>query len=237
MTISAEPLWAQIAAALRADLDGHLTPGAKLPTEAQLATRFGVNRHTVRRALAALAAQGRVHARRGAGVFAAMQPVEYPLSRRTRFHAALSATGHVPGRQILAILEGTADQTIAQHLALDQGSPILRLEGLSLSDGINVGHFRSVFPVCRLPNLAAALAEHASITAALAACGINDYTRAWTRLSATRADALLAGHLRLAPGDPVLRSESLNHDATGQPIEYGITHFAGDRITLLVAPD
>jgi GntR family phosphonate transport system transcriptional regulator len=237
MTVSAEPLWAQIAAALRADLSTHLPPGAKLPTEAQLAARFGVNRHTVRRAIAALAAEGRVHARRGAGVFAAMQPVEYPLSRRTRFHAALSATGRVPGRRILAMQTVAADATTAQHLALDVGSPVLRLEGVSLSDGAVVGHFTSLFPSARLPDLPQALEQHNSITTALAVCGVSDYTRAWTRLSATRADALLAGHLRLAAGDPVLRSEALNHDATGQPVEYGITHFAGDRITLLVTPE
>jgi GntR family transcriptional regulator, phosphonate transport system regulatory protein len=237
MTVSAEPLWAQIAASLRADLASHLPPGAKLPTEAQLAARFGVNRHTVRRAVAALAAEGRVHARRGAGVFAAMQPVEYPLSRRTRFHAAVSATGRVPGRRILAMQPGTADTAIATHLTLAPGAPILRLEGVSLSDGTVMGHFTSVFPLARLPGLPDALIQHDSITTALATCGITDYTRAWTRLSATRADALLAGHLRLAAGDPVMRSEALNLDAQGQPIEYGITHFAGDRITLLVTPE
>lgn len=237
MTMSAEPLWSQIAATLRAELANNFPPGAKLPTEAQLATRFGVNRHTVRRAIAALAGEGRVHARRGAGVFAAMQPLEYPLSRRTRFHAALSATGRVPGRRILSMQTGLADPATAKHLSLGAAAPVLWLEGVSLSDGAVVGHFTSAFPVDRLPDLPRALTEHQSITAALAACGITDYTRAWTKLSATRASALIAGHLRLATGDPVLRSEALNQDAQGRPIEYGVTQFAGERVTLLVTPE
>jgi DNA-binding GntR family transcriptional regulator len=56
--------------ALAADIAaGRHAPGERLPSEAQLAQRFGVNRHTVRRALAALAEDGLVQARRGAGVF------------------------------------------------------------------------------------------------------------------------------------------------------------------------
>ena len=43
--------WRQIADTLRADIaGGTLGPGDQLPTEARLAARFGVNRHTVRRA-------------------------------------------------------------------------------------------------------------------------------------------------------------------------------------------
>ena len=65
------PLWQAIADTLRAEITlGHYPPGDRLPSEAALATRFGVNRHTVRHALAQLADAGLVHARRGAGVFA-----------------------------------------------------------------------------------------------------------------------------------------------------------------------
>ena len=237
MTDPSRALWVQIADTLRGELARDYPPGTRLPTEAQLAARFGVNRHTVRRALGALAADGLVHARRGAGVFSAMPPIEYPLSRRTRFHVALSATGRVPGRQILSIQTSPADTDSATLLGLDDGAPVLCVEGLSLSDGGAIGHFRSLFPLLRLPGLEGALMREQGITAALAACGVSDYTRAWTKLCATRADGLLAHHLMLAPGDPVLRSESLNQDAQGRGVEYAITHFAGGRVTLLVTPD
>ena len=49
------PIWRAIADALRSDLsEGRYAPGDKLPTEAALAERFGVNRHTVRHGLSAL---------------------------------------------------------------------------------------------------------------------------------------------------------------------------------------
>jgi GntR family transcriptional regulator, phosphonate transport system regulatory protein len=70
-----EALWSAIAATLTTEVSsGHYRPGDKLPTEAALAARFGVNRHTVRHALAALAEWGLVHSRRGAGVFVTQRP-------------------------------------------------------------------------------------------------------------------------------------------------------------------
>lgn len=48
---------------------GEFGPGEKLPTESQLTTHFGVSRTVVREAIAALAADGMVQPRQGAGVF------------------------------------------------------------------------------------------------------------------------------------------------------------------------
>ncbi|QQR41069.1 FadR family transcriptional regulator [Devosia rhizoryzae] len=53
--------------------EGEFGPGEKLPTESQLTTHFGVSRTVVREAIAALAADGMVQARQGAGVFVMAQ--------------------------------------------------------------------------------------------------------------------------------------------------------------------
>jgi len=64
------PKHARIFAALRRDLDnGRLIAGAKLPSEAQLAQRFGVSRITAIRAVRDLQALGLVERRPGAGTF------------------------------------------------------------------------------------------------------------------------------------------------------------------------
>jgi GntR family phosphonate transport system transcriptional regulator len=79
------------------------------------------------------------------------------------------------------------------------------------------------------------LAETGSVTAAFKAEGLMDYTRAWTRLTAIAASPTQAGHLRVPPGAPILRSVGVNVDPDGRPVEYGRTWFAGDRITLTLA--
>ncbi|MEX5729460.1 GntR family phosphonate transport system transcriptional regulator [Rhodovulum iodosum] len=232
------PIWTSIYETLTAEIGtGRYRPGDKLPTEAELAQRFGVNRHTVRRALAALAEAGLVHARRGAGVFVAAKPTDYPLGRRVRFHQNLKAAGQSPTRKVLLLETRLADAREAEALALPSGAEVHVFEGISLADGVPLGLFRSVFPAARFAGLLPVLDETRSITAALARLGVTDYTRASTRLTAKLATATQALHLQVGEGAPILRTVSVNVDANGQPVEYGHTWFAGDRISLTVAPE
>ncbi|MGY9046409.1 MAG: phosphonate metabolism transcriptional regulator PhnF [Rhodobacterales bacterium] len=234
--MSRTPLWHAIATSLTQDIaDTRYTPGDKLPTEAELSARFGVNRHTVRRALADLAEQGLVHARRGSGVFVTPRPTDYPIGKRVRFHQNLRAAGRLPGKEMLSLETRRADATEAEALALPPGAQVHVSQGLSLADGQPIALFISAFPADPLPHLPEALQRLRSVTAALTECGIPDYTRASTRVSAVLADATQALHLRLTEGDPLLRSVAINVDPDGRPVEYGLCWFAGDRVTLTLS--
>ena len=230
------PIWSAICDTLKADIAaGHYRPGDKLPTEAELATRFGVNRHTVRHALAALAEAGMVHARRGAGVFVMARPTDYRLGQRVRFHQNVLAAGQTPSRRISRAETRPTDRDEAAALQLKPGDPVHVVEGVSLADAVPLAAFRSIFPAQRFPGLPDAVVAEGSITRALARLGLSDYTRHETRLTAQLADPVLALALQLRPGAALLRSLAINVDATGRPVEYGLTWFAGDRVTLMVA--
>lgn len=216
---------------------GRYDTGDKLPAEAQLAARFGVNRHTVRRALAEMAAGGLVHARRGAGVFVAAKPTDYPIGKRVRFHQNISKGGQTPAKQILTTETRAAAAGEAAALGLSPGDPVHVYDGLSLADGQPIALFQSIFPAERFPEMLTALEETQSVTAALQRCGIEDYTRLETRITARQATATQALHLRVPEGAPILRTTGINVDAEGIPIEYGRTWFAGDRVTLTVGGD
>lgn len=229
------PVWQAIHATLSAEIaEGHYRPGDKLPTEGELAKRFGVNRHTVRRALAELTERGTTYSRRGAGVFVTAPPTDYPLGRRVRFHQNVLAAGRTPERVMLRLETRPSDAREAEALQLDPGAAVHVYEGVSLADAAPISFFRSVFSAARFPDLPSKLEALNSVTAALAASGLDDYTRASTRLTATAADATLALHLRIAEGSPVLRTVAINIDAEGKPVEFGRAWWAGDRVTLTV---
>ncbi|WP_102108353.1 phosphonate metabolism transcriptional regulator PhnF [Oceaniglobus roseus] len=229
------PIWQAISDSLRTDIaDGHYAPGDRLPTEAALSARFGVNRHTVRRALAALAEAGLVHPRRGAGVFVTLRPTDYPIGRRVRFRQNLAAAGRIPAKTILALETRAGDARETEALRLPEGAAVHAYEGLSLADGLPIAVFTSVFPADRFPTLPRDLEETLSVTEALARGGVADYTRASTRLDARPASATQALHLRCAENAPLLRTVGINVDPEGVPVEYGRTWFAGDRVTLTV---
>ncbi|MEM0946414.1 MAG: phosphonate metabolism transcriptional regulator PhnF [Pseudomonadota bacterium] len=227
------PLWQAIAQALTQEIASARYPvGAKLPTEAQFAARFDVNRHTVRRALADLADRGMVHARRGAGCFVAAIPAEYPIGRTVSFKRNLHAAGKMPGRRYLSIETRPAEPDEADALGLGPGSDVHVAEGVSLADGQPISFFQSTFPADPMPDLPELLRVHGSVTLALEHAGIGQFTRASTRLSAQAATALQARHLNLPEGAPVLKSLAINVDQDDRPVEFGRTWFAGDRVVL-----
>src|SRR3546814_943740 len=79
-------LWRQIAETLEKDIREQVyEPGQRLPTEAELAERFSVNRHTVRRGIAFLEQEGVLRVEQGRGTFVQERMVDYRLGKRTRF--------------------------------------------------------------------------------------------------------------------------------------------------------
>lgn len=232
------PVWRSIEQALTSEIaQGHYIPGDKLPTEAELSRRFGVNRHTVRRALSALNDAGLVLPKRGAGVFVSAEPTNYRIGRRVRFSQNLAELGQNAQREILSAETRTADEREAQHLNLPVGAQVHVVQTISFAGKAPLALSRHVFPADRLPGLLAQVRKTRSITAGLRAEGVADYTRAKTWLAAKLANATQAAHLHIRQGDPILRTISVNVEGNNQPVEYGHTWFAGDRVSLMVDPD
>src|SRR5258708_39639930 len=85
-------MWRRIADAIRLDIvGGKLARGDRLPGEISLAERFAVNRHTVRRALAARAQEGVVRGEQGGRTFVDQaRRRSHPLRERTPRRARLA---------------------------------------------------------------------------------------------------------------------------------------------------
>ncbi len=128
-----------------------------------------------------------------------------------------------------------ADAREARALDLSEGAPVHVCEGISLAADHPIALFRSVFPAEWLPALPGALRRTGSVTQALAACGLPDYVRVSTRISARPATAAQAHKLRMPEGAPILRTVGLNACPEGRPVEFGTAWFAADRVTLTVA--
>ena len=228
-------LWRQIAAELERGIgDGTLAPGSRLPTEAVLAARHGVNRHTVRRAVESLAARGLVRVEQGRGSFVAEDVVDYPLGPRTRFSEVIRAQNREPEGRVLRVAEIPAEAAVAEALRLRPGDPVLAVERLGLADGrpVVLGLHHFVLP--RLAGLAAALEGHGSITRAFTALGITDYRRAWTRLTARLPTPEEAALLQQARARPVMLAEALSTDPEGHPIDYTLSRYAAARVQIII---
>jgi GntR family phosphonate transport system transcriptional regulator len=229
-------IWQKIAEILAAEIaSGGFAAGERLPPEAVLAQRFGVNRHTLRRAMAGLAEAGLVSVQHGRGSFVRSMPVvDYPLGSRTRFSDIVSAQSRLPEGELLATREMPAAADVAAALQLPPGTPVVVLDILRRVDGAPLSLATDYLPAERFRGIDAAFRASHSITAALRAFGVSDYrrrsTRVWTRLPEAEEAVLL----RQSASLPVLVMEAINEDAEGRAIEYGLSRAAGQRLQVVV---
>lgn len=228
-------LWRQVADALRDLLDSAgMEAGAKLPTEAELAIRFGVNRHTVRAAIADLSREGLVHSRQGRGTFVTVQNrLTYPISRKTRFTEGLEGQAHDLKTLLVKEAEEPADDRMSEVLRLSLATPLVRLETLSFADHIPISRATHWFEAARVPGIGGLLRATGSISKVLEAHAMGDYARLTTRITARRASAQDVEVLRLSERAPVLVVEAVN-GLGDQPIQFSRTRFAADRIEFTV---
>ena len=114
-------LWRQIADQIRLAI-GTGEFAEKLPPEMALADRFGVNRHTVRGAIAALVQEGVLRAEQGRGTFVENRKrFAYPIGVRTRFSEGLKDQARERRGSLLGHSVEAADARIARGARARRG--------------------------------------------------------------------------------------------------------------------
>ena len=231
-----EAIYSQIAKLLKEEIASFLAPGACLPSENDLAERFGVKRHTVRRAVEDLIAAGLLERRHGKGTFVLDAPADYLLGSGTRFTETFESLGKTASSRILRKLVIPARGGVATRLHLAENEPVVWIESLRLADDRPVcviSHFlpRQVFPDLLADYAGGSLHEH------LAARHGLKLRRIESLVSAALPQGDDASLLGMAQNQPVLRVKSVNvceRDET--PLEYALTRFRADRIQLRINP-
>lgn len=238
MTQEALPLYLQIASEIRREIaESVYQIGDQLPTEAELSIRFGVNRHTLRRAIEILRNEGVVRIDRGRGTFVASAPISYPIGKRVRYNEALKAQGLKVSHQLIQATEILANSSLAKRLGIEVGQAVVLLERLSLADDHPISIANSYLPSCRFPGLVEHFQTYHSLSKLLQQEYHCDHIRRSTRISARTVQPRDAKLLELPLNAPILLTESINIDQQGQVIEYGVTRFRGDRMELVFETD
>jgi GntR family phosphonate transport system transcriptional regulator len=230
-------LWRQIAGRLQSDIaSGALKPGGRLPTEAELSAQFGVNRHTVRRALEELSRNGLVRVEQGRGSFVAEDVLDYTVEPRTRFAEWIRKHNKEPSGIVRQLREMPAERRVADALGVRSGSRVVLLERLGLADDRPVSLTRHYFPATRLKGLLPALQATPRITEALRAVGVDDYLRLQTRVTARLPTPTEADLLRMPRTRPVLVTENINVDRGETVIEFAIGCYPTPRVQIVFEP-
>jgi GntR family transcriptional regulator len=224
-----QPLHEQMKAVLLERIDaGEWSPGTYLPSEARLAEEYGVSVGTLRTALNALAAEGILVRRQGKGTAVAMHDADATLFR-------FFALRRPDGTRVLPVSEAVlrtrriADAEEAADLALTPGSEIIYIERtrdieerkvIFESISLSARRFEALLDVPKtLPNTLYQLYQKDFGVTVIVAD---------EHLSAVGAEPMMAKHLLLPVGAPVLRIHRIARDLQGNPVERRLSFVATD---------
>ena len=222
------PLYQQLHRALRQAIeDKRLASDSPLPPERDIATELGVSRITVRKALDALAEEGLVRRRHGAGTFVAPRAearVEKSFSMLTSFSEDMASRGRTPRTAWLRRSLGAVTPEEAMVLGLSPGSAVLRFHRIRYADEIAMALEYSSIPAEYLPS---EKAVDTSLYAALEKTGSRP-VRALQRLRAVLFTAEQAELLGIEAGAPGLLIERRGFLRDGQAVEFTRSYYRGD---------
>ncbi len=230
------PVYSQIRDILAKEISECFEAGDALPAESDLAERFGVNRHTLRRAVDHLVADGVVERHHGKGVFVSERVVKYTISGATRFTDMLQSEGMQSHTIILRKEYIPAHGGVANQLGLDEGAEVAFIETLREVEGrpfCVISHF---FSAAMLPDLLDNYRGGSLHGLLNSHYGLSVIRRESFITAVTPKDNDVAV-LKIPRQMPILRVKSVNLNAdTLQPIEYSISRFRGDAVQLFIQP-
>lgn len=158
-------VYEDVARALEQEIRQNLVCGDYLPSEAELARRFSINRHTLRRAVDQLVDAGMLLRQQGKGTLVVEHALEYNIGARARFSEALEAMGHEPVSEVIGRRVLVADERLSRSSGMPAGTPILQVDTLRSVNGKPanlISHYlrRSAFPGLELAYRSGSLHAH-----------------------------------------------------------------------------
>lgn len=215
------PLYRQIKELIMRHLEsGEWGPGDSIPSESELAARFGVSQGTVRKAIDEMAAENLLVRQQGKGTFVATHKDPGSYFRFLRLipnQGDLQVSQSVP----LECWRAKAGADVARTLALETGAPITILRRL-LKLGDEPVVFDEIYlPSELFPDLSLEVLRSGESLYSLfeTRYGVR-MIRADERLRAVSADRVSAELLKVAEGSPLLLVERVTFTYGHKPVEW-----------------
>jgi GntR family phosphonate transport system transcriptional regulator len=221
------PVHIQISNILADEICSQYTPGDILPSENDLAKRYKVNRHTLRRAMEVLVTKGIVGKLQGKGTIVQQQSINYSIHSGTRFTETLENCGRQAESIVLRKIGIPAQKESAERLEIEEGEPIIVIETLRKMDGAPFSVVSHHFP---LNKVYAVMSKYMRGS-------LHDFLYVHYNMKLRRTISLIGAILpdqndiellEISGNSPLLLVKSVNVDqTTGEPIEFSVSRFKG----------
>jgi GntR family transcriptional regulator len=204
--------------------------GDRIPSEGELAIRFGVSKITIRQALTNLAADGYLIKVQGKGTFVAGNRPVVGLTMKTGFTDGLFGRGVQETREVLE--RGEVEPTVEIRMLLKTDGPIYRIATRRQAEGVPVSADESYIPAGLLPGIEEQELGGFRLFAAIQERGTRKVFRMRQTVEIADLTAQEAQTLGSAAGKPALAVHRLLIGAEDQPLAYSRIVEIGERFKL-----
>ncbi|MDY0071179.1 MAG: GntR family transcriptional regulator [Thauera sp.] len=216
------PLYRQIKALiLQALEDGEWAPGQMIPSEQELATRYGVSQGTVRKAIDEMAVDNLLVRKQGKGTFVASHNDPRALFRFLRLVPMNGDLSH-PKSLPLDCWRAKAGQEASRMLGIEPGAPIIIVRRILKFDVTPVVVDELYLPGEVFQGLNGEMLKdwHGSLYSLFETRFGVRMIRAEERLRAVAADRGTAETLQVEEGTPLLSVERVTYTYGDKPVEW-----------------
>ncbi len=230
-----EPIFRQIRDYMREQiLSGEWPEHYKLKPELELVETWGVNRGTLRKAIADLIDEGLLITVHGRGTFVASRMIEQPLAEHlVAFSEDLIKKGIPFETMVLEKQVVQPSQRVAALLSLPEpDARVLALSRVRTVQGLRSAVLRNYVVHARCPGIEAVDFSRQGLFATLEHQYRLHLTWGQRTFQAQVASPEIATLLDIAPGAPVMYLEQLTYTKDGKPIELSDIWLRGDRFRL-----
>ena len=224
------PLHHQVFRDLRAALDANeWRPGDRMPTERELALRYGCSLITVRHALGELVRENRIERTRGRGTFVLQPRIDRDIAGTMSFAEEMQRRGLDPATRLVTGRIEPAGDTIAAALGIGADDPVIYLERVRLGGGEPLILEQARLPADRFAGLLAFDLEQRSLYDILADRFQTRIVRAREAVEPVTLRSREARLLEVPAKSLALRIDGVAFAADGRPIEAAQSFVRGDR--------
>lgn len=224
------PLHHQVFRDLKAALDAReWAPGDRMPTERELAERYGCSLITVRHALGELVREGRIERTRGRGTYVLQPRIDRDIGGTMSFAEEMRRRGLDPATRVVTARLEPAGEAIAELLGLHRDDPVVYLERIRLGSGEPLLLEQARLPAARFPGLLAFDFERRSLYDILADRYSTPIVRARESVEPVQLRRREAQLLNVPTRSLALQIDGIAHAAGGEPVESARSFVRGDR--------
>ena len=227
------PAYAQVAGILKQRIsDGTFQPGARLPSEAAIAKRFGISAMTARKAVGLLAEEGLVSRVQGLGTFVRRLKFTHSHFQLDELRKLFKDRERLSVRIVNAkVLE--AGEELGKRLHLKKEDSVILVERIILHDKAPLLFHRGFARADPESPFLETMLDTDVLTGLFLEESIPGFKKAELRLLPSCLDKREAEFLQLAEGQSIFKLEHVYYDSTELPLAFGWFLIAPEKMPLV----